>query len=747
MRKKKEIHIFISLSFVLLFGMSKISSAQNLAINGDFENFSVLPSSYGQWNACVGISNLNNWPTFMWPYASPDYLHTSGGAGVQLPNTTFGTVTPYNGNAVFGLVTYYAPNAPDFREYVAVPLSSPLIPGNQYECTFYITNGTSNYNNGGGSSHVGFQFSVGLIPQVDHEPVGGIPQFEIPGNFFSANWQQETFTFTATDVFDWVTIGNFYNDAATTIQQFATGGSGAYYFIDMVEVIPVNQQFSINGDTALCLGESTTITAFNTTTCWWENLANPNVSIDPDSILTVTPSITSTYVAHGDTATDTITVYVHPLPIVNLGNDTTICGSIALTLDAVNAGSSYLWSTADVTQTLSVTQGGNYAVTVTSAFGCNATDAISIIASPIITVNIGNDSTLCAGNTVLLNAGPNNYSYLWSGGETTNSVTVSNAGTYAVTVTNGSCLGADIIQLNFNNPPVFSLGNDTLLCIGATYSLTAPAGYNYLWSTNEITQTIAVTTSGTYTVTLDDGVCSGSDAVDVNFYDAHFVNIGPDLTMCQGDITTITSVTAGQQNLWSTGATSAFISVTDSGIYWLQQTYQGCTSTDSTHITLVPHARIVLPDDIIFCGVDAIEVEASTTSPFINWSTGDTTNPILVKEFPSVIWAEVSNGYCSSTDTIKIDLNCDLFIPNAFSPNGDGLNDEFKVIKTFITDFNMEIYNRWGQQVYETNNPEFGWDGKFNDSNCSIGVYVYHIKATLADKQTIERTGNITLLR
>ncbi len=728
-------------------GFYNYSQAQNISINGDFENYNVLPSSYGQWSACVGISNLNNWPFFAWPYASPDYLHTSGGAGVQLPNTTFGTLNAYNGNACFGLVAWYALSTPDFREYVSVPLSTPLIPGNQYQCTFYITNGSSNYYNGGGCDHFGVQFSVGTIPQIDHEPVGGTPEYEIPGIFFSATWQQQSFTFTATNPDDQVCFGNFFNDAATTGQQFAGGGTGAYYFIDMVEVIPLTQVFSISGDTSVCEGESTTLTAFNTTACWWESLTNPGVSIDQDSILNVTPLITTTYVAHGDTATDSLTVYVHPVPVINLGNDTTICGNFSMTLDAGNPGYNFLWSTTDLSQTINVVQSGTYSVSVTTSFGCSATDAITITSVPFITVNLGNDSTLCTGSTVDLNAGPSSYSYIWSGGETTNIISVQSTGNYSVTVTNGTCVGNDNIQISFNVPPVFSLGNDTLLCNGATYIITAPSGYNYLWSTGEITQNISVTNSNSYSVVLNDGYCTGTDLVNVTFFDPQFVDIGPDLIMCKGDVTTITSVLSGQQNLWSTGQTTPFISVMDSGIYWLQQTYQGCVSLDSVHIAVMPKPYVVLPDDISYCGLDPLEITAYTFSQNIIWSTGESTNPVYVKEFPATIWAVVTNGYCSSTDTMNIDLNCELFIPNAFSPNGDNINDEFKVIQTVILQFNMQIYDRWGELVFETDHPAKGWDGTYNEMNCSIGVYAYYVKATLADNKIIERKGNLTLLR
>ena len=740
-----------SLSFLLpvflLCATINFSSAQNLAVNGDFENYSALPSGYGQWSNCVGISNLNNWPTFMWPYASPDYLHSSGAAGVQLPNTTFGTVNAYNGNAIFGFVTWYAQSTPDFREYVSVPLSTPLTPGNQYQCTYYITSGSSNLYCGGGSDHVGCQFSVGTIPQVDHEPVGGIPHYEIPGQFFSSTWAQQTFTFTAAAPYDQVCFGNFYNDAATTGSQFAPGGGGAYYFIDMVEVIPLNVQFSINGDTSLCLGEPTVITAYNTTTCWWESLTNPGVSIDNDSILNVTPLSTTTYVAHGDTATDTLTVYVHALPIVNLGNDTTICGAINLVLDAGNAGSSYAWNTLDITQTINVVAAGNYSVTVTTAFGCTATDAINIISSPNISVNLGNDTTLCSGNNVVVTAGANPYNYLWSSGESTNTITVTATGNYSVTVTNGGCVGTDAIQINISTPPSFSLGNDTLLCTGATYTISAPAGYNYVWSNGATTQTISVTNNGAYSVVVDDGICNNTDLVNVGFFDPHFADIGPDLTMCAGDVTTIVSVLGGQQNLWSTGATTAFISVHDSGNYWLQQTYQGCTSTDSLHISLVPHPHVGLPDDVAFCGSDPLDVEAYTYSTTILWMNGDTGTHTIVSVFPATVWATVTNGYCSASDTMHITLNCELWVPNAFSPNGDGTNDEFKIMDSEVSDFKLQIYNRWGELVYETDNASKGWNGTFRDVNAAVGVYVYNIKATLADNRTVVRKGNVTLLR
>jgi len=132
------------------------------------------------------------------------------------------------------------------------------------------------------------------------------------------------------------------------------------------------------------------------------------------------------------------------------------------------------------------------------------------------------------------------------------------------------------------------------------------------------------------------------------------------------------------------------------------------------------------------------------------WSTGDTTAYTKAKK-PGRFTLEISNKYCTASEFIDIEKDCFINIPNAFSPNGDGENDYFiprEVLSKGVTSFEMEVYNRWGQKVFATQQINGrGWDGKYNDVEQPMGVYVYKIQVTYKNGRTEEYTGNVTLVR
>lgn len=221
----------------LCAGTAEVYS-QNLVGNSSFETYTALPAGYGEWSKCSGWSNVNGFIPFAWPYASPDYLHTSGGAGVHLPFTTFATVNAYDGNAIMGFVTWHGTTA-DFREYLSTTLTPAMTPGVTYEVSFWLTNGSSAWYCGASADHFGIKFSTAGLYQATHEHINTVPQLEYPGEFWSTSWQYVSFLYTPDSAYDHITIGNFYADALTAhTTQVAAISNAAYYFIDAVVVMP-----------------------------------------------------------------------------------------------------------------------------------------------------------------------------------------------------------------------------------------------------------------------------------------------------------------------------------------------------------------------------------------------------------------------------------------------------------------------------------------------------------------------------
>jgi hypothetical protein len=218
----------------LLFTLSL--SAQNMVPNGDFELYDSLPGSSGEWYKCLLWNNLSM--EHDWPHGTPDYLSTKGVSSAQLPDCVFAHVTPQSGDAVMGFCIDYEDNEPEFREYISNQLIMPMVVGNSYFVSFWVTNGDAAWSSQYGCNHFGVMFSDSIPVQYEHEPIAGIPQYEYQGELWSTEWKHITFSFIADKPYEYITFGNFYNDEETNCTLFGPDAneSGAYYFLDNVEI-------------------------------------------------------------------------------------------------------------------------------------------------------------------------------------------------------------------------------------------------------------------------------------------------------------------------------------------------------------------------------------------------------------------------------------------------------------------------------------------------------------------------------
>jgi len=370
---------------------------------------------------------------------------------------------------------------------------------------------------------------------------------------------------------------------------------------------------------------------------------------------------------------------------VNLGNDTTLCSGQPITLNAGNPGDTYLWSNGAMTQTISPTTSGIYWVHVTSNGSCVATDSITLTFTPLPIVNLGPDQSLCNGTTATFDAGNPGDTYLWSNGAVTESITVSNAGQYWVQVSNGTCTGTDTVKVTTGLSAPVNLGPDIHLCNGASTTLDAGnPGMNYLWSNGATTQTISVTSSGTYYVNVSNNGCSGSDTVNVTIAPPLTVSLGPDTTICPGDQMVIDAGKGYSSYAWIPGGESShFIIINQPGTY-------GLTVLDS--------------------------------------------NGCMAK---TSIWVA---DFCPS----------DMYVPSAFAPDGNNFNTVFMAYCENVIQFHMYIYNRWGQLVFESEDISKGWDGTFNGQMAPQGTYVYRVDYQLYDFVSLHKhtkVGSVTLIR
>jgi gliding motility-associated-like protein len=266
------------------------------------------------------------------------------------------------------------------------------------------------------------------------------------------------------------------------------------------------------------------------------------------------------------TASDQVTVAYTTLPVVSLGNDTTLCAGNSLLLDATTPGASYLWSDGSTAPTLLVNAAGNYGVAVTVPCGTVADAiAVGILAPPM--VDLGNDTTLCAGQPLVLNASSPGATYQWTTGSTAASITVTEPGTYGVWVSNACGSASDALTAAFITAPTLELGGDTSFCAGGTVALDAstPGATAYLWSTGATTPAIQVSTTGTYSVTVTAPCATLSDAVAVDVLPAPDLRLPQDTLFCEGSKLVLDVTTPGASYLWSNGSTAPAITVEGTG--------------------------------------------------------------------------------------------------------------------------------------------------------------------------------------
>lgn len=278
---------------------------------------------------------------------------------------------------------------------------------------------------------------------------------------------------------------------------------------------------TISGTTAFCQGQSSVLNAGGPYSSYLWSTGAQTQSITVNTPGTYTVTVSNSAGCQG-TASKTITVYSLPSPSITPSGPTAFCngGSVSL-----NAGSftTYNWSTAQNTQSITVNSTGTYSVTVTDAHNCSNSTSIPVTVynnpNPVITPN--GPTAFCIGGSVNLNAG-NYSSYSWSTSSNSSNITVNSSGTYSVTITDANnCTGYASIPVTVYPLPVPNAGADVTMCLGNTTSLNASGGISYQWSngTSNNPNSVNPQVTTTYTVTVTDiNQCSATDNVVVNIY-------------------------------------------------------------------------------------------------------------------------------------------------------------------------------------------------------------------------------------
>lgn len=339
-----------------------------------------------------------------------------------------------------------------------------------------------------------------------------------------------------------------------------------------------------------------------------------------------------------------VNVSIETLPVVNIGNDIVQCGG-TVTLDAGNAGATYLWSNGETTQTIILSASATISVTVTNTCGSVTSNTINVTINNIpsaATISPAGPIEICNGSSQVLTSSANNGNVWSPNGETTQSISVTNSGSYFTTVTdaNGCTANSNVVVVNVSNPIAqVNIGTDVTQC-GGTVTLNAGnPGASYLWSNGFTNQTISVSTSGAYSVDVTNACGTvTSNTVNIIINTIPFpptISPGGPVVFCQGNSVVLNS-SEPSGNTWSTGATTPSIVISNSGTYTVTFTdANGCTAVSSPLIVTedFPLTTPNLGGPFVQCaGSVTLDAGVATGSTTYQWNTGAITQTISVSQ-------------------------------------------------------------------------------------------------------------------
>ncbi len=374
-------------------------------------------------------------------------------------------------------------------------------------------------------------------------------------------------------------------------------------------------------------------------------------------------------------------------------------------------------------------------------------------------ITFAGNTSICSGDSTIISVN-NGSTYLWSTGSTSSSITVTptTTTTYIVTVTMFGCSFTDSITVNVTTAqaPVVSSASDTI-CVGASSILTANGGSgNYSWNTNPMATGNSVTvtpiTTTVYTVT-DSSTCGVTTAnFTVYVIPPPVSGISGDTLICEGETVLLSGSGTGVYQ-WSTGtsATSINVSPAVNTGYQLIISAAGCSDTATIFITVEPVPIVTTSGDItIVLGASTL-ITASGGGTYL-WSNGATTSTIDVTPAQNTTFCVIVTNSAGCTSgacvTVTVDLQCgDVFVPNAFSPNNDAMNDILYVRSNCLTEMQFSVFDRWGEKVFETSDPLIGWNGSFKGREMDMAVFTYMLSGVLLNGESFSKKGNVSLVR
>lgn len=409
----------------------------------------------------------------------------------------------------------------------------------------------------------------------------------------------------------------------------------------------------------------------------------------------------------------------------------------------IEAGSTFVTSTNETWNTLGPFQMGLLAysgdMSVYSSF--------SDLAKPQLAAS----ASLCAGDTLRLDGGANKAQYLWSTGDTTRYLQVASEGMYWLNSLEAGCAVSDTIRVR-SVDRTFDLGSDTTLCPGDSLVWDFEGeGIPLVWEDGSLLPYRSVRQPGTYSLTTTLAGCEVEDTVQVAVRDLPLLELGEDTVLCPGESLLLDASAPGAVYAWQDSSMLGRYEASAAGIYALSRTLEGCEQTDTIRV-----AAGTLPTrwgaDTTLCLGDTLVFDPPLPGTAYLWEDGSRT---LRRSFTDsgVYTVTLENACGSSTLSRRLtfeDCSCQPFVPNVFTPNGDGFHDRFvPELRCDLVRYELAVYDRWGRKVFESRSPGDRWGGIDRGREAPADVYYWRLRYEDAQGDSGLRTlsGQVTLLR
>ncbi len=440
--------------------------------------------------------------------------------------------------------------------------------------------------------------------------------------------------------------------------------------------------------------------------------------------------------------------------ITPLGPDQDLCEGTTLTLTANTDLGTITWQDGSTNTTFEVSTAGSYAYQADN-LGCVSSDTIQVSIIDLPDLDIENNYGSCEGETFSLTTTMMADDYSWSNGDMGPTFMSTVPGTFTLTATIGQCELMGSFELEFVQAPVVDLGMDQTACDGESVLL--DAGQDGTWQDGTVTDVFVAQQSGTYTVVVSNSGCSASDSVVLDFLPSPSFSLGDDQTACEGEPLTLSAPTGLGTLSWDDGTDVQDRPISNTGIYWLEVTAaNGCATRDSVSISFAPLPLLELGPDTVVCDNLTFQIKPQVGTGILRWFDGSTAD-IFTVESPGIITATLDNDGCIASDAILVEFKeCTVFqafLPNVFSPNNDGVNDEFRPQfdpSIQVEEYELQVFDRWGNQLFVSDQLDQGWEGRSQGDLLPQGVYVFFINITYTDDLGTNSeviSGDITLLR